>query len=261
MSQATADRRKQIMSQLLEQKQVTVKELAAAMDVSDATVRRDLKALADEQGLKLVHGGAALPRERDFSFQARLMRSTKEKKVIGELASKLLHDGDHVFLDSGTTCSELVPHAKKMHEFTVLTNSARLALELDASGVQLFLIGGEYRPDRMDTIGPMAVSTLNQVRGYIAFIGADGLSMDFGPSASDLSSAHLHRQVVANALSTVLLVDHSKFGNASLFQIVDWVQITTVVTDQAPDDEWSQFFSEKSIMVICPGSNGGNGNH
>ena len=58
MSQATADRRKQIMSQLLDRKQVTVKELAAAMDVSDATVRRDLKALADEQGLKLVHGGA-----------------------------------------------------------------------------------------------------------------------------------------------------------------------------------------------------------
>ena len=80
MSQATADRRKQIMSQLLEQKQVTVKELAAEMEVSDATVRRDLKALADEQGLKLVHGGAALPRERDFSFQARLLRSQRTRR-------------------------------------------------------------------------------------------------------------------------------------------------------------------------------------
>jgi DeoR/GlpR family transcriptional regulator of sugar metabolism len=261
MSQATADRRKLIMSQLLEQKQVTVKELAAAMEVSDATVRRDLKALADEQGLRLIHGGATLPRERDFSFQARMLRSTDEKKVIGELASKLLHDGEHVFLDSGTTCAELALHAKKMHDITILANSARLALVLDASGVQLFLIGGEYRPDRMDTVGPMAVSTLNQVRGYTAFIGADGLSMDFGPSASDLASAHLHRQVVANALSTVLLVDHSKFGNASLFQIVDWGQITTVVTDRAPDDEWRQFFSARNITVIFPGSNGGNGNH
>ena len=159
------------------------------MEVSDATVRRDLKALAEKQGLNSIHGGAALPRERDFSFQARLLRASDEKKVIGELASRLIHDGDHVFLDSGTTCSELVPHVKRMHEITILANSARLALDLDASGVQLFLIGGEYRPDRMDTIGPMAVSTLNQVRGYTAFIGADGLSMDFGPSASDLASA------------------------------------------------------------------------
>jgi DeoR/GlpR family transcriptional regulator of sugar metabolism len=256
MSQATADRRKLIMSQLLDQKQVTVKELAAAMEVSDATVRRDLKALADEQGLKLVHGGAALPRERDFSFQARLLRSSEEKKVIGRLASSLIREGDHVFLDSGTTCSELVPYVKKMHDITILTNSARLALELDASGVQLFLIGGEYRPDRMDTIGPMAVSTLNQVRGYTAFIGADGLSADFGPSASDLASAHLHRQVVGNALSTVLLADHSKFGNASLFQIVDWSQIVTVVTDQEPDVGWREFLNEKNITVVYPGSNG-----
>jgi DeoR/GlpR family transcriptional regulator of sugar metabolism len=256
MSQATSDRRKLIMSQLLEHKQVTVKELAAEMEVSDATVRRDLKALADEQGFKLVHGGAALPRERDFSFQARLMRATEEKKIIGQLASKLISDGDHVFLDSGTTCSELIPYVKRMHEITILANSARLALELDASGVQLFLIGGEYRPDRMDTIGPMALSTLNQVRGYTAFIGADGLSTDFGPSASDLASAHLHRQVVANAFTTVLLVDHSKFGNASLFQIVEWSQISTVITDREPDDLWKQFFSDRNIIILFPGAKG-----
>jgi len=246
------------MSQLLDQKQVTVKELAAAMGVSDATVRRDLKALADEQGLKLVHGGAALPRERDFSFQARQLRATDEKRIIGRLASKFLRDGEHVFLDSGTTCSELVPYVRKMHDITILANSARLALELDSSGVKLFLIGGEYRPDRMDTIGPMAVSTLNQVRGYTAFIGADGLSMDFGPSASDLASAHLHRQVVANACATVVLADHSKFGNASLFQIVDWSRITTVVTDKEPDKPWQQFFLESNINVVFPGSSGDN---
>jgi len=105
----------------------------------------------------------------------------------------------------------------------------------------------------MDTIGPMAVNTLNQVRGYTAFIGADGLSLDFGPSASDLASAHLHRQVVANALSTVLLVDHSKFASASLFQIVEWSQIVTVVTDIEPDAPWREFFNEKSITVIYPG--------
>lgn len=253
MSQATTTRRQEIMSQLLEKKQVTVKSLAASMGVSDATVRRDLKALADEQGLKLVHGGAMLPRERDFSFEAKMLRSSEEKRIIGQLAAELVHDGDRVFLDSGTTCSAMVSHMKKRHEVTILANSARLALELDAPGIQMFLIGGEYRPDRMDTIGPMAVETLNQVRGYVAFIGADGLSMDFGPSASDLASAHLHRQVIQNAYQTVLLVDQSKFGNASLFQIVDWSQINTVVTDSEPDSAWRRFFRDREIVVIFPG--------
>lgn len=253
MSQVTTDRRKQIMSQLLERKQVRIKDLATEMSVSDATVRRDLKALANEQGLRLIHGGAALPRERDFSFQSREMRYVEEKRIIGQLASQLIREGDHVFLDSGSTCSQLVPYVKQMHDVTVLANSARLALELNAPGVHLFLIGGEYRPDRMDSVGPLAVSTLNQVRGYRAFIGADGLSTDFGPSASDLASADLHRQVIANALTTVLLVDHSKFAGASLFQIVGWSQITKVVTDREPDDVWKQFFKERNIAVIYPG--------
>ena len=222
------------------------------MDVSGATVRRDLKAMADEEGLLLVHGGATLPRQRDLSFRAKQLRAVEQKRIIGRLATALVRDGDQVFLDSGTTCSEMVPYLNKIHGVTVLANSARLALELNAPGLSVFLIGGEYRPDRMDTVGPMAMSTLNQVRGYVAFIGADGLSMDFGPSASDVASAHLHRLVVENAREAVLLIDSSKFGGASLFQIVDWSRISKVVTDRQPDEQWKRFFQEQDIEVIYP---------
>jgi len=252
MSQATEARRQKIMAQLLDRKHVTVKELASSMDVSGATVRRDLKALANEEDLQLVHGGATLPHQKDFSFRAKQLRATDEKRIIGRLATALVMDGDQVFLDSGTTCSEMVPYLKKLHALTVLANSARLALELNAPGLSIFLIGGEYRPDRMDTVGPMAMSTLNQVRGYAAFIGADGLSMDFGPSASDVASAHLHRIVIQNAREAVLLVDSSKFGCASLFQIVDWSHIDKVVTDGEPDQPWKRFLEEQDIELITP---------
>ena len=252
MSQATEERRKQIMAQLLDRKHLTVKELAASMRVSGATVRRDLKALAGEEEVLLVHGGATLPRQRDFSFRAKQLRAVEQKRIIGRLAAALLLDGDQVFLDAGTTCSEMVPYLKKMQGVTVLANSARLALQLNGPELSVFLIGGEYRPDRMDTVGPMAMSTLNQVRGYVAFIGADGLSMDFGPSASDVASAHLHRLVIEHAREAVLLVDSSKFGGASLFQIVDWPRISKVVTDREPDDDWKRFFEEQDIKVIYP---------
>ena len=251
VSQATEERRKQIMAQLVDRQRLTVKELAAAMQVSGATVRRDLKALAGEEELLLVHGGATLPPQREFSFRAKQLRAVEQKRVIGRLAAALLADGDQVFLDSGTTCSEMVPYLKKLHGVTVLTNSARLALQLNAPGLSLFLIGGEYRPDRMDTVGPMAMSTLSQVRGYVAFIGADGVSMDFGPSACDAASAHLHRLVIENAREAVLLVDSSKFGGASLFQIVDWPLIKKIVTDREPEEPWKRFFDEKCIEVVC----------
>jgi len=252
MSQATEERRKQIMAELLDRKHVTVRELAASMSVSGATVRRDLKALADEEELLLVHGGATLPRQRDFSFRAKQLRAVEQKKTIGRLAAELIPYGGQIFLDSGTTCFEMVPYLKRMHGVTVLANSARLALELNAPGLSVFLIGGQYRPDRMDAVGPMAMSTLNQVRGYTAFVGADGLSMDFGPSAGDVASAHLYRLVVENASQAVLLVDSSKFGGASLFQIVDWSQISKVVTDRQPDEPWKRFFEEHTIEMIYP---------
>jgi len=250
MSQATQERRKQILAQLYDRKHLTVKELAASMDVSGATVRRDLKALADDDELVLVHGGATINRKRDFSFQAKQLRAVDEKRVIGRLAASLVRDGDQVFLDSGTTCSEMVPSLKKLNGVTVLTNSARLALELNAPGLSVFLIGGQYRPERMDTVGPMAMRALNQVRGYAAFIGADGLSMDFGPSAGDVDSADLHHMVVENAREAVLLVDGSKFGGASLFQIFDWSRITKVVTDCEPEDPWKRFFEEHNVEVF-----------
>ncbi len=252
MSQATEERRKRIMVQLLDRKHLTVKELAESMCVSGATVRRDLKALADEEELLLVHGGATLPRQRDYSFRAKQLRAIEQKRIIGRLAASLVRDGHQVFLDAGTTCSEMAPYLRRMHGVTVLANSARLALELNAPGLSVFLIGGEYRPDRMDTVGPMAMSTLNQVRGYVAFIGADGLSMDFGPSASDVASAHLHRLVIEHAREAVLLVDSSKFDGASLFRIVDWPRISKVVTDRAPDEKWKRFFEEQDIEVIYP---------
>ncbi|MCH2114875.1 MAG: DeoR/GlpR family DNA-binding transcription regulator [Pirellulales bacterium] len=252
MSQATVNRRQRIMAQLLDKKQVTVKELASVLDVSNATVRRDLRALADEQGLNLTHGGASLSQQRDYSYQAKALRATEAKSVVGRLAGGLVRDGDHIFLDSGTTCSEVVPHLKQKHDVTVLANSARFAPELEGTSAHLFMIGGEYRPARMDTVGPMAMASLNTIRGYIAFIGTDGINMEFGPSASDIESAHLHRQVVQNASATNLLVDHSKFGSASLFQIVDWSQIDQIVTDRAPPTEWVQFFSEKKIDVVYP---------
>src|SRR5690606_26522351 len=102
---------------------------------------------------------------------------------------------------------------------------------------------------RMDSVGPLAIRSLNQVRGYTAFIGSDGLSTDFGPSASDLASANLHHEVIANAVATVLLADHSKFGSASLFQIVEWSRISAVVTDQEPDGVWKQFFADTNINL------------
>lgn len=250
MSQVARDRRSRVLDELIERKQVIVAEVAARLGVSEATVRRDLKSLADEGNAELIHGGARLPRDGDFSFPAKQQRHGEAKAVVGRLAARLVKDDDLIFLDSGTTCAALATHLGDRRGLRVILNSPRLALDL--RGPQLILLGGQYRTDRMDTVGPLAHTTLSELRGYAAFIGADGLDMEVGPSAADIDSAHLHRLAVANARETVLLVDHSKFAAASLFRIVDWSRISTLVTDQPPPQPWAEFLAARGIKTLFP---------
>lgn len=255
MRQATRQRQARMLSELLDKKHVTVRTLADNMAVSEATVRRDLKALAENEKINLIHGGAMLPTDSDFSFRAKRDRQSEAKQVIGQLAANLVRDGEQIFLDSGTTISEMAASLVSKRGLSIIVNSARLAVELKCPAMNLIILGGQYRPDRMDTIGPIAMSTLDQLRGYTAYIGADGLSMNFGVSAADIESAHLYRLALANAREAVLLVDHTKFQSASLFKIVDFDMVDRLVTDQRPDEQWMTFLNEQNIEVIYPDPN------
>lgn len=253
MSQSNKQRQTNILTELFDKGNVTVKELALSMAVSAATIRRDLRTLADKKQLELVHGGAIIPETTDFSFRSKAMRNVPAKRVIGRLAAGLIENNEHVLLDSGTTCFEMVHHLKSKQGLSVIANSVPLTVELGGSPhINVFTLGGNYRPDRMDTVGHLAMSALEQLRGYTAFIGTDGVSMDFGISASDVESAHLFRLAIKNARSTTLLIDHGKFMTPSLFKIVEWEMISKLVTDQEPSAEWREFLAEREIEIIMP---------
>ena len=253
MSLTTKQRADLILRRILEHGHVEGKVLAQEMSVSEATVRRDLRSLADAGQVELVYGGATLPRATDFSFRSKALRNVEAKRTIGRLAAEMVADSEQIFLDSGTTCFEMCLHLKRRRGLHVIVNSTRLAVELGSNGeISVIQIGGHYRPERMDSIGPLATATIEQLRGYLAFIGADGLSRDFGVSASDIESAHLYRQVIRNARETVLLVDHTKFLTPSLFKICEIGEISRVVTDQRPIPEWEEFLQAGGIEVVFP---------
>jgi DeoR/GlpR family transcriptional regulator of sugar metabolism len=245
-------RREKILATMLEKRHVSARDLAVDLSASEATVRRDLRAMAADGEVELVYGGAMLRRPSDYSFRSKGQRNIEAKRTIGRLAADLVGEDEQLFLDSGTTCFEMLPFLKARHRLSIICSSARLALEIEAPGISVILLGGQYRPDRMDTVGSLATSTLDQLRGYLCFIGADGLDREFGPSAVDLESADLHRRAVRNARQSVLLVDHTKFAAASLCKIVDWELVSRIVTDRPPTPEWMDFLSARGIQVDYP---------
>jgi DeoR/GlpR family transcriptional regulator of sugar metabolism len=182
-------RREKILAAILEKRHVSARDLAVDVSASEATVRRDLRAMAAEGEVELVYGGATLRRPSDYSFRSKGQRNVEAKRVIGRLAVDLVGEDEQIFLDSGTTCFEMLPFLKARRRLSIICSSARLALEMDTPGISVILLGGQYRPDRMDTVGSLATGTLDQLRGYLCFIGADGLDQSFGPAAADLESA------------------------------------------------------------------------
>ena len=254
MSTQTRERRERILQTLYEEGRVDISTLAKSLETSEASVRRDLRLLTKNHPITLVYGGALLTKSVDYSFRTKSVRNVEAKRVIGRLAADMVADGDTILLDSGTTCFAMVPFIKRKRNLSVIVNSSRLATEVDVPGMRVVFIGGNYRPDRMDCVGPLANNMIGMLRGYRSFIGVDGLGMDFGLTASDIESAELRRLAVRNSLETTVLADNTKFLSPSLYKIVDFDVVSRIVTDKAPSTEWSEFLTARSISLIYPGA-------
>ena len=252
MTASMQHRRQAILAQAYQHGFVEVAILSKDLNVSEATVRRDLHNLAEEGHLQLNHGGATAARGSDHSFTSKSTRHMESKKLVGRLAACMVEDGDQIFVDSGTTCFEMIGSLRSKQGLSVIVNSIRTAQELYAPSLNVLLLGGQYRPDRLDTVGPMASASLERLRGYRAFFGSDGIGMDFGPTSIDIDSASLFGQAVSYAKEAILLVDQFKFDSPALYRIVKWDKVTTIVTDTRPDDAWTNFFAKEGIKVVFP---------
>jgi DeoR/GlpR family transcriptional regulator of sugar metabolism len=253
MSSNAKSRRDAILEQVVSRGHVSVRDVSLDLGVSEATIRRDLRALADVKHIDLVYGGATVHRAAEQSIHWRTQQNIEAKRVIGKLAADLVRDGEMLFMDSGSTCFEMRHYLMGKRDLSVILHSTNLALELGKiPGVSIVMLGGHYRPDRMDSIGPLSLNAIDQLRGYVAFIGTDGLSMEFGITASDIETSHLYQHVMKNARESVLLVDHTKFLSPSLYRICGIEAVSKVVTDCPPPADWADYLRGHGIELIYP---------
>jgi DeoR/GlpR family transcriptional regulator of sugar metabolism len=141
--------------------EVQVGTLAAELDCSEMTVRRDLETLERIGGLRRVHGGAVrnyLSAE-EAPYGIRALENFQAKAALGIAAAGLLAEGETVILDGGSTAME-VARALRDRRMTVMPLALRPVFELDGSpGIKLLLPGGEVRPGELSLIGSLTDST------------------------------------------------------------------------------------------------------
>lgn len=249
-------RQAHIIEQLRKTGFVSVAEVAAALAVSEMTIRRDLIDLETEGRLVRTHGGAIAPEgtaalafdREEPAFEQRLRQNNAAKEAMATVAVSLLGTRQSVAIDVGSSAFVLAARLRALPSIKIFTNSLRVASLLGRERRDVYLPGGEVRGDEMSMCGPTAVAQFEQLWFDIAFIGAAGLT-EAGFFDYSLEDSELKRVYLRRSSRKVLLCDSAKFNRLSLVQVAGLDSIDMLITDASPSGELAEAFAKANVEI------------
>ena len=231
---------------------VNVENLAARFDVTPQTIRKDLNDLCDLERLQRVHGGAMFPSNTvNVAYRSRRGMAAEEKGRIGEAVARLIPDGASLILDIGTT-TEQVAHALRNHrELMVMTNNLNVAMILsEAPEVELVVSGGMVRKTDGGIVGAAAIDLIRQFKVDYAVVGASAIDEEGALLDFDYREVRVAQAILAQARTTILVADATKFERRAPVQIGHITDIDIFVTDSPPPAAISALCEEAEVEVI-----------
>lgn len=248
------ERQQQILRLARERGRVDVLSLAAEFNVTQETVRRDLKAL-DRAGLiRKVHGGAIpvgrlLDVEPDLA--ARDAVAAEEKERIARAALAELPAEGSVIVDAGTTTARLASVIPLDARLTVVTHGVPIAARLaEYPSLTLHLVGGRLRHRTHAAVDAWALRALAEIHADVLFLAANGFSVEGGLSTPDLAEAAVKRAMIAAARRVVLLADSSKFGQQHFARFGELAELDVLITDDGLGPAAARSIEELGLEVV-----------
>jgi DeoR/GlpR family transcriptional regulator of sugar metabolism len=247
----TAERRQEILGRLQRDGKVVASELVSALGVSEDTVRRDLRELADLGLLQRVHGGALPAAAQVGSFARRLEIAHDAKVALAAAALPLLAGARVIVLDGGTTPLELARRLPESFDGTVVTNSPPIAAALAPHPrADVVLVGGRLLKEDQVTVGAAAVEALRAVRADVTVLGICSLHPEIGVTTLDHDEAQVKRAMVEAAGEVIALATADKLRTASPWVVARLADVDHLVTDGDP--ELTRPFAAAGIDVVAP---------
>jgi Transcriptional regulators of sugar metabolism len=247
----TSQRKQLILEKLGVEGQVQSKALSILFDVSEDTIRRDLRELAAEGRLQRVHGGALPSSSAIAPFAERQSVKMDAKKRVARKGAQLISSGQVVIVDGGTTTSELITFFPPDLRITVVTHSPSIALGLvDHPSIEVILIGGRLYKHSIVAVGAAAIEGIANIHADLFFMGVTGIHPDAGLTTGDFEEACIKRAFSGRAAETVVLASPEKINTASSFVIGDVSSVNTIVVEDGTDKDWIRAVSEKGVSVV-----------
>ena len=251
-----AEERRQAMAELVAQHgRLSVTDLADAYAVTTETVRRDLAVLERAGVIRRVHGGA-VPAEAltvlETAVGDRDLAQAEQKDRIAKAALELLPpSGGSVLVDAGTTTSRLATLLPRDLKLTVVTNAVPVASRLAGlNGVDLHLLPGRVRSTTHAAVGEDTVAALGVLRTDVAFVGTNGIDLEYGLTTPDHSEAAAKRAMVRAGRRVVVLADSSKIGRENTVRFAGLGDIDVLVTDDGIDEVDVKALEDRGVEVV-----------
>lgn len=245
-----ADRLERIRRELDASGSVTVLELAAALNVSQETIRRDLRRLEQSGDVSVVHGGATRRRLSEPHLAQRSDHRADAKRAIARTAAGLVPERGTVLIDSGSTTLALATELASHSALTVATNSLGVATILARTGHQVFMLPGEIDPNDESAMGAETIDALDAYRFDVAFVGAGGISAAAGLTDYHPLAARFRGRMIAGANIAYLLADRDKFDRQTPYPVPNADQLTAMISDARPTGELGRWLRGHKIRVI-----------
>jgi DeoR/GlpR family transcriptional regulator of sugar metabolism len=251
-------RRMQIIQDLLSRDdRLTISSLAAALNISPATARRDLRRMEEQGLLRRDHGGAMArdplmyePFLHDSTFREQVRRCALEKQRIGMSAAELVQDGEKVGLGGGTTVAKILRGLHHKKDLSVVTYAVNVAMELSRQkNLHVYVVGGYLSGDWFALVGPSALESIPQHFMDKFIFGASGIHSEKGVTDHHPEEAAMNRAMIKQAQTRILVIDHTKLGVVSKCLVCPIEAINVIITDEAAPDEIVKPYLEKGLDV------------
>ena len=247
----TTHRKLQLLSRLKQDGKLVAKDLSREMGVSEDTIRRDLRELAQEGLLQRVHGGALPSSPAVVDFAGREEIRHEGKVAIGRAAAAMIEDGQIVILDGGTTSREVARHIPRKLSATVITHSPTIALELlHHPAVEVLLIGGRLFKHSVVAVGSSCLEAIGRVRADTFFMGVTGIHPQTGLTTGDFEEAAIKRALSRAAADTYVLASAEKLNASSPYLVVGLIEVTGIITESSINDDLVTPYEDMGLSVI-----------
>ncbi len=250
-----SERHRIILSAVQEKPVVTVAEMVALTDSSEATIRRDIATLHVQQKLRRVRGGAESINPPQFvglagrTFSVNETINVAKKRSIAQAAVELCNDGDAIIINGGTTTFQMV-HPLVTKRCQVFTNSFPIAEHLlKHSKNTVMLSGGTIYREQNIILSPFENDVTKNFYAQRMFMGAQGLGA-LGLMEADPLLIQAEQKLINQADELVVLVDSSKFKKRSSLILCSLERISTVITDEEIEDQSVNMLEEAGVKLV-----------